>query len=85
MSGNVTINTNFANGKIGHLIVDGKATKLDAATTSLTISIHDKEDLPVTDQKYALFVTTNGGEVNNITVTNINKNNNFIKWSQDEM
>ncbi len=51
----VTINTNFADGKIGHLIVDGQTTKLDAAANRLNIHIKDTKVLPITDISYTLI------------------------------
>jgi len=80
MTGNVTVNTTFAENSLGHLIVDGK---LNAAATSLTINIADNDALPVADESFALFDTANGGAVNNVTAATINSTNNFIKWTQN--
>lgn len=83
MTGNVTINTTLANNEIGHLTVDGAASTLNAAATSLTINVTDNEDLPVADQSFTLFDTANAGTVNNIATATVNTTNNFIKWTQN--
>ena len=83
MTGNVTVNTTFAENALGHLTVDGANTKLNAAATSLTINIADNDALPVADESFALFDTANGGAVNNVTAATINSTNNFIKWTQN--
>lgn len=84
MTGNVTINTTFAEHALGHLTVDGANTKLNAAATSLTINIADNDALPVADESFPLFASANGGVVNNATAATIKSTNNFIKWTQND-